>query len=759
MDSDPVHISREPVIKAFKSFAFRIFEVSRAEKITNVWAQKKEDEEQGRALYLGLDASDINNDTIIRECVSSIRRVFKQGEPQSFEYNITLQGKVVKFLIKVIPASYSNDFALVIVEKTEVKEIIEDRWRLALDAVGDGIWDVNLQTNLIFFSPKWEEIFGYSQKEIVTTGDWAARIHPDDLVRSVRLMEELLAGKIPIYTSEVRYQCKDGNYRWILSRGVVATYSDDGKPLRLIGTHKDIHERKLEEIAHVEDKKRYKIIFDNSLGIICTHDLDGNILNVNPYATKVFQYTYDELIGKNIVDLVAESIKHEIRSQYLDVIKTNPTAEGELSIVAGDGNIRHLLYKNYLFSNTGDEQYVIAFAQDITERIHTEAELRASEKTFATYFNLSGTGMAVVSPQGKWNAVNDALCKMLGYTRQEFYELTFQDITYPEDLDRDLGLMQKVLNNQADNYSIEKRYITKAGKVTWMLLTTSVVRDAAMQPLFFISQLVDISVRKELTNELRAKNVELNNAREKLLNKVRELEEISHAMAHNLRGPAKNINLLTKVLLIKCGSVTDDENANELAATFTINELAPVIDTIGVSITNNLETLLNIAETRLNRELPIDECDFESTIEGVIGQLTGDVLGKNISIQRKLVVKKIHYPQPYLESILYNLVSNSIKYRNLVSATEIQIITGTGENDTIILQVSDNGLGIDMDKFGDRVFKLNQVFHEGRDSKGVGLYLIKSQIESLGGTIHVESNVNEGSTFTVVFRRLESTAL
>ncbi|HTG55174.1 MAG TPA: PAS domain S-box protein, partial [Niabella sp.] len=583
-------------------------------------------------------------------------------------------------------------------------------------------------------------------------------IHPDDLATSTGIMKDLLTGKIPVYTTELRYRCKDGSYRWVLSTGVVVTYSDDGRPLRFIGTHKDIHERKLQDIANIEDKKRYKIIFDNSLAIICTHDLQGNILNVNPYATSVFQYTYDELIGKNIADLVPEKIKNQIQLQYLDNIKTNPTAEGELSIVARDGGVRHLLYKNYLFSNTEGERYVIAFAQDITERMHTKADLRASEKTFATYFNLSGTGMAVVSPEGKWNAVNDALCKMLEYTRKEFYQLTFQDITYPKDLNRDLDLMQKVLDNQSDNYSIEKRYVTKSGMVRWMLLTTSVVRDDAMQPLFFISQLVDISARKALTNELKTKNIELNSAQERLLNKVRELEEISHAIAHNLRGPAKNINLLTKVLLAKCGSVTDSEDATELAETFTIEELASLIDAIGLSMTNNLEALLNIAEIRLNRELPIDECDFESTIEEVIRQLTGDVLGKNITIQRKLTVRKIHYPQHYLESILYNLVSNSIKYRNLISAAEIQISTISGENDTIVLQVSDNGVGIDMRKFGDKVFKLNQVFHEGRDSRGVGLYLIKTQIESLGGTIEVESNVNEGSTFTVVFSKLKSIA-
>jgi PAS domain S-box-containing protein len=752
MDSDPVNTSRDAVIKAFKTFAFRIFEVSRDEKITNVWAGSTEDEERGRALYLGLYASDINNDTIIRECVTSIRTVFRQGKAQFFEYNITLDGKATRFPIKILPASYSSDFILVIVERSEVKEVTEDRWRLALDAVGDGIWDVNLQTRRIFFSSKWEEIFGYSQNEIVTTEQWAAKIHPEDLLASQKAMEDHVAGKTPVYASEIRFQHKDGSYRWILSRGVVTAFSDDGKPLRFIGTHKDIHKKKLEDLAHLEDKKRYKIIFDYSLAAICTHDLEGNVLNVNPYATALLQYSYDELKGRNIADLVPEKFRSEVQVQYLDVIKKKTTAEGVLSILAGDGSIKHLLYKNYVFSNPDGEQYVIAFAQDISDRMHAEAELRASEKTFSTYFNLSGTGMAVVSPEGKWNAVNDALCKMLGYTREELFQLTFQDITYPEDLGRDLHLMKNVLNNQADSYHIEKRYITKSGRVIWVLLTTSIVRDAQSQPLFFISQLVDITARKDLTNELRSKNIELNSAKEKLLSKVKELEEISHAIAHNLRGPAKNINLLTRVLNVKCGRVSDHEDANILAGSFTIDELASLLDTVGLSMTNSLETLLTIAEIRLNREVPFDDCDFEEAIDSVVDQLAGDILKKNINIQRSLGVGKIYYPRPYLESILYNLVSNAVKYCNPLVASKIWISTNIADGGAIALQVRDNGFGIDMAKYGDKIFKLNQVFHKGMDSKGVGLYLTKTQIESLGGSIHVESIVNEGSTFTVVFR-------
>ncbi len=110
----------------------------------------------------------------------------------------------------------------------------------------------------------------------------------------------------------------------------------------------------------------------------------------------------------------------------------------------------------------------------------------------------------------------------------------------------------------------------------------------------------------------------------------------------------------------------------------------------------------------------------------------------------------INYPKLYLESIIYNLVSNAIKYRSKTIQPVIEISTFIlGER--VQLSVKDNGLGIDLARYGDKLFKLNQIFHEGYDSKGVGLFITKAQIESLGGTISVQSMPNEGCNFTVTF--------
>ena len=110
----------------------------------------------------------------------------------------------------------------------------------------------------------------------------------------------------------------------------------------------------------------------------------------------------------------------------------------------------------------------------------------------------------------------------------------------------------------------------------------------------------------------------------------------------------------------------------------------------------------------------------------------------------------IQYPKIYLQSILYNLISNSLKYTRKEVIPVIQISSFTKNNHTY-LTVSDNGLGIDLNKFGKSLFQFKKSFHSGYDSKGIGLYLIRNQIEDLGGSIFAESEVENGTTITVGF--------
>jgi signal transduction histidine kinase len=320
--------------------------------------------------------------------------------------------------------------------------------------------------------------------------------------------------------------------------------------------------------------------------------------------------------------------------------------------------------------------------------------------------------------------------------------LTFQDITHPDDLEIDLELVRQMLNKEIENYNLEKRYITKAGKVVWVLLTVSLVWSNEHTPNFFISQILDITERKELTDELRKKNEELEEAQSNLLEKIKQLEEFSHIIAHNVRGPAKNIQMLAQMLgeMLK----KTDSSGN----IFSDSEIIGMIDNASTSLLESLETLVISTQMRLNHGITYDNCDIKAAANHVISQLQGLIYEKKAVIKQHLLIDTVSYPKAYLENIIYNLISNALKYSKKNIIPEI-VLSTQKVGDKVILSVKDNGLGIDLEKFGNKIFKLNEFFHEGYDSKGIGLYLLKTQIESLNGTISVKSKVNIGTEFVL----------
>jgi len=140
---------------------------------------------------------------------------------------------------------------------------------------------------------------------------------------------------------------------------------------------------------------------------------------------------------------------------------------------------------------------------DITERRRQEAALQESEERFRSTFDSAAIGMALVSTEGRFMEVNGALCGMVGYTRTELRQKTFQDITHPDDLEADLSLMQELLAGIRTSYQIEKRYFHKDGHVIWVLLSGSAVRGPDGKVLYFVAQVQDITERKALLDKLR----------------------------------------------------------------------------------------------------------------------------------------------------------------------------------------------------------------------------------------------------------------
>jgi PAS domain S-box-containing protein len=173
------------------------------------------------------------------------------------------------------------------------------------------------------------------------------------------------------------------------------------------------------------------------------------------------------------------------------------------------GSIRHWTIEEQNFASS--LAHTVSLAIEVSERALAEAQLRESEARFHSAFDHAAIGMALVSLQGNWLQVNPSLCEMLGYSESELLTTTFQEITYPEDLEIDLGYMHRMLTGEIPYYHLEKRYLHKQGRIVWIMLSVSLVRDRQDRPLYFISQIQDITERKRTELSLRRNSEALQN--------------------------------------------------------------------------------------------------------------------------------------------------------------------------------------------------------------------------------------------------------
>ncbi len=363
-------------------------------------------------------------------------------------------------------------------------------------------------------------------------------------------------------------------------------------------------------------------------------------------------------------------------------------------------------------------------------------------ETFKTAFEYSGIGMALMSPEGVLLDVNNAFCSFTGYTRPELLETNFLELGHPDDNQSDRSLLNHMLANVLNYYSLEKRYISKHNTILWGIHTVSKVHGEQGNIEYYLLQVVDVTRRKMLADELNRKNSELEAIRSGLINRINQLEDLNHIIAHNLRGPANNIALLVDML--KDSVNEKDQPGKRLELTDIVNYLQEG----SASLVNSLNTLMDVVRLSMSRDIPFDDCDVQAICSEILDQLNSTIFETGAFVQLDLTVRIIHYPKVFLESVIYNLLSNALKY---ISTERIpEILVRTYEQDgRIVLSVKDNGLGIDLVKYGNKIFKLNQVFHKRPDAKGVGLYITRAQVESFGGSIIVRSRENEGSEFIV----------
>ncbi|GIM22430.1 histidine kinase [Leptospira borgpetersenii] len=482
--------------------------------------------------------------------------------------------------------------------------------------------------------------------------------------------------------------------------------------------------------------------------MISFHDPDGIFLYVSPSVTSILGYQPEELIGKNPYDYFSPLDKNRIfESSHQPILKGREVEHVEYQFLRKDG--KYVWLQTITQSIRDDHETVIALFStsreylglnailDETEKKQVLDEIRLSEEKFFNAFYYSGIGMALVSLEGKWLEVNSSLLDIIGYSRDEILKLTFQDITHPDDLTVDLNLLQETLEGKRDSYRMEKRYFHKNGSTIWILLIVSIVRDSQKKPLFFISQIQDITDRKNMLSALIEKNETLQALSNHLTERNSQLEEFNQIVSHNLRAPIGNIFTLTTMLSEKYGTDKDE-----------------LLQSLEMSVKDLMTTLSDIVEVikiRRNRNVNKQPIFFKDAFNSIQNLLSTEIKKTSAEIQTDFTAApEILYSKVYLESILLNLLSNALKYSDPNRKSEISLVSYIKDK-KIFLVVRDNGLGIDLRKYGHQIFKMNKTFHREKEGQGIGLFMTKNQIESLGGEITVESSPGKGTSFLINF--------
>lgn len=363
----------------------------------------------------------------------------------------------------------------------------ETRWQFALDGAGDGVWDWNALNNRVYFSPRWKTMLGYAEDEVGDTlSEWETRVHPDDLPAAHAALDRLFRKETPVYQNEHRLKCRDGSYKWILDRGKVMEWTDDGKPRRVIGTHTDITARKLaEEQLHERERLLEEAQQVAQLGYyvldVSTGKMKGSrqieaIFGIDENYRKDVQ-SWAEVIHPD----QREEVVRYLQQQVLD---GGQPFDREYRILRVNDQTERWVHGLGEFKRDASGKPIALFGtiQDITNRKRTEEALRKSEERFRLLVQNSSDLIAVLDENGRMLAIYGPLEKMLGYRTDELIGNICFDLIHADDRERALNVFTETLLQPGATRRLVYRFQRKDGFWTsFEAIGTNLLHDPAVR--------------------------------------------------------------------------------------------------------------------------------------------------------------------------------------------------------------------------------------------------------------------------------------
>jgi PAS domain S-box-containing protein len=487
-----------------------------------------------------------------------------------------------------------------------------------------------------------------------------------------------------------------------------------------------------------ESNERYDIVSKATSDTIWDWKIEEDKMFWNKGIEGVFGYKEDQ-VGKSSkwwFDNIhpEDTIKMSIKL-YSFIEQKTEKWQDQYRFKCADGSYKYVLDRGFILKDEkGRSVRMIGAIQDITKQKEEEQRLKLLETV------ITHTKDSIIITESNLNEgkipnivyVNPAFSLISGYNSDEIIGKSPEEFMGPNsDIKEHEKLVNAIMNKE--ECQVETLSYKKNREAYWVNFNMLPVYDSEGELSHWVS------IQRDITEE-KKQEVEKEQLIKELTQNNKDLQQFSYITSHNLRAPLSNLTVLLNL-------IDDIPIENE--------ELKEIIDGFNKSthlLNDTINDLVRVIIIKDNPSIEKESLMLKDIFEDVFSQL--DFL---IGLHKPIIkfnfkeISFLNTNKSYLESILLNLLTNSIKYKSDSRKLKINI-TAHKLDDSVVLIFNDNGIGIDLERNKDKIFGLYQRFHDYPDSKGLGLYLVKSQVETMGGTINIESQVNVGTTFTLTFK-------
>jgi len=658
------------------------------------------------------------------------------GETIQYDYSFERKNSDIKWFSFTINLAYDKEGEIdgICIKSTDITErkLADNKNRFRanlLNTIGQAAIATDLNGVVNYWNKAAENIYGWTLEDAMGMNIIDLTASEATNEQAIQIMEELKKGRT--WSGEFRARKKDGtNFPAMITNSLI--YDEHHILSGIIGISSDITEKKKLE-ALLDKSNRLALLGSWEI------DVDKGTVFWSDITKEIREADKDYVPHRDVeISYYKEGIHQETITQKVQECIENGTPwDEELQIITFKGNLKWVRTIGEAEFFNGKCKKVYGSFQDITARKESEQSLQQSQSNLKAIIENTDATIYSLDTEFRYIAFNKSLYDNL----KQLYGL---DIKIG---DNAYSFLNKLEPNEAKGW---KEIYTKVLKGETIKFEKEFnigefhnYSSFSLYPILVNKTIVGLSCFINNITEQKQEQKQKEKMSADLIQRNLDLEQFTFIISHNLRAPAANI--------IACAEILQDE-------TITPQEQKDLLHGIYKSV-----TALDAVIKDINKILQVKSEVNEKKEVIIFSKLVNDIM---ISISNLIdkhhvriisdfsEVDEIYSLKIYIYSIFYNLISNSIKYSKLDEQALIEI-KSKKENDKTILTFKDNGLGIDMKTKGDKIFGLYKRFHTHVEGKGMGLFMVKTQVESLGGKITIASELNKGTEFTIVFTNLK----